>query len=73
LDNDNKKLTELEFFLIDFMNNDNSVEMKTWDSLWNKIGKKFGTKKAIDIYNDGCQQQDCPETEQEFIESYMRN
>jgi hypothetical protein len=73
LDNDNNKLTELEFLAIDLINCSSNANMELLDELWNKIGEKFGTKRAIDIYNEGCQYQDCPATEQDFIESYMRN
>ena len=71
LDNDTKKLTELEFLLLDFMNNDDSVQMYTWNKLWRKIAKKFGTKEATNIYNQGCEYLDDPESEEDFIESYM--
>ena len=71
MDNDNKKLTELELLLLDFMNNDDSVQMYTWNKLWRKIGEKFGTKEATNIYNQGCEYLNDPESEEDFIESYM--
>ena len=71
LDNDNKKLTELELLLIHFINNDSTITINTWNKLWKKIGEKFGTKDATNIYNQGCEDLDDPESEEDFIESYM--
>lgn len=69
------KLTDLEFLLIDFINKDASTQMSSWDKLWRKIGKKFGTKEATNIYNQGCEYVDeCDlESEEEFIETYMKD
>jgi hypothetical protein len=70
-----RKLSKLEQIILEFLDRDESVSFASWDKLWKIIGEKFGTKEASVIYNLACNYYDFddPESEQEFIETYMRN